>query len=100
MIPAKQRNFKLREFRTTAEGLQWLQQGKIDMMVDEWDAIQLALKDACVGMNYFEVREMPNGRDVNVAFAEGPVSEYLISEYNRRIPERVASGDLQALVGG
>ena len=43
------------------------------------------------------MRDMPNGRDVYVAFAEGAVSEYLISEYNRRIPELVASGELQSL---
>lgn len=97
VIPPAQRNFKLREYRSSAEGLQWLQQGKIDMMVDEWDAIQLALEDAGVGMDYFEVQDMPYGHDVYVAFAEGPVSEYLISEYNRRIPELIASGELQAL---
>ena len=97
VLPAAQRNFKLREFRSSAEGLQWLQQGKIDMMVDEWDAIQLALEEAGVGMDYFEVQDVPYGRDVYVAFAEGPVSEYLISEYNRRIPELIASGELQAL---
>lgn len=97
VIPAKQRNFKLHEFRTTAEGVQWLQQGKLDLLIDEWDAIQLALEEAGVGMDYFEVQDMPNGRDVYVAFADGAVSEYLISEYNRRIPELIASGELQAL---
>ncbi|ASP37574.1 hypothetical protein CHH28_02300 [Bacterioplanes sanyensis] len=97
IIPQDQRDFTLREFRDTADGVGLLMEGKLDMLIDEWDEIAMALQEAGVGIENFEMHDMPEGTDVYVAFADSDLSNYLIEVYNRRIPELVKEGKLQAI---
>ena len=44
VIPSEERNFSLREYRTTEQGLDLLNEGKLDYIIDEWDELALVLK--------------------------------------------------------
>lgn len=97
LIDEDKRDFTLREFRDTADGVALLMDGSLDILIDEWDEIAMALQEAGYGIENFEMHDMPEGTDVYVGFADTDISDHLIKVYNRRIPEMVKSGKLQAI---
>ncbi len=97
VIPIEDRDFELIEFRTTAQGLEYLNEGKIDYLIDEWDEIELALEETGFAEDDYDANEMPEGTDVYVAFANSELSKTLIEVYNERMKALLASGELAAI---
>ena len=96
LMPKDKRNFTLREFRSIDDGLKLLVQGKIDVLIHEWAEIAVALQEAGLRINRFEMHDILE-TDVYVGFSDSDLSGYLIEIYNRRIPELVGSGKLQEI---
>ena len=44
VIKEQDRNFTLREYRTTEQGIELLNSGKLDYIIDEWDELAIVLK--------------------------------------------------------
>lgn len=86
VIAKEDQTFELVQYRTTAQGLELLDAGKIDYMIDEWDEIAEAVSASGQDMTRYVMNEMPNGKDVYIAFANTPLSQMLIDIYNERIP--------------
>ena len=97
LITADQRDFELVEYRETEQGLELLQQGKIDYLIDEWDEVAAAVAVRKEDMTLYQMGEMPEGTDIYVGFANTPLSEVLISIYNERVPELIRQKKLQPL---
>ncbi|MAD43857.1 MAG: hypothetical protein CMI02_11780 [Oceanospirillaceae bacterium] len=97
VIPPEERNFTLHEFRTTAQGIEMLEAGEIDYMIDEWDEISQAVVESGRDMTAYVMNEMPEGTDVYVAFADSDISRVLIDIYNERIQALYRDGTLKAI---
>ena len=97
VIPSEERNFSLREYRTTEQGLDLLNEGKLDYIIDEWDELALVLKGKDLSIENYHMTDMPSGTDVYVAFADSSVSKILIEIYNEQGEAMVKSGEMQAI---
>ncbi|MFT4764778.1 MAG: polar amino acid transport system substrate-binding protein [Oleispira sp.] len=97
VINEDQRDFTLREYRTTEQGLELLNAGELDYIIDEWDELASALKDNNLAIENYNMNDMPEGTDVYVAFADSEVSKILIEIYNEQVEAMVASGQMQAI---
>lgn len=86
VIEADQRDFELLEYRTTALGLELLEAGKIDYLIDEWDEIAATVAANNLDMTHYVMNEMPEGTDIYIGFANTPLSQVLIDIYNKRMP--------------
>lgn len=86
MIEPQDRDFELVEYRTVEQGLEMLNTGKIDYMIDEWDEISEAVAAKKQDMTQYLMNEMPTGSDIFVAFADTDLSKELIAIYNERLP--------------
>ena len=97
VIIESQRDFTLREFRTTEQGLELLNAGKLDYIIDEWDEIAVVLKSKNISIENYDMNDMPKGRDVYVAFANSGMTKALIDIYNNQVEAMVQSGSMQAI---
>ena len=97
VIPSDQRDFTLREFRTTEQGIDLLNQGKLDYIIDEWDEVAVVLKGKNLSIENYRMNDMPEGTDVYVAFADSAISKVLIEIYNEQVEAMVKSGKMQAI---
>jgi len=97
VIIESQRDFTLREFRTTEQGLELLNAGKLDYIIDEWDEIAIVLKNKNLAIEDYDMNDMRKGRDVYVAFAISGMSKALIEIYNEQVEAMVKSGSMQAI---
>lgn len=97
VISEKERNFELTEYRTVAHGLELLEAGRIDYMIDEWDEISEAVAANGQDMTRYVMNEMPNGSDNFVGFANTALSQILIEIYNERLPVIYQDKTLQAI---
>lgn len=97
VIKEKQRDFTLREYRSTEQGLELLNAGKLDYIVDEWDELAIALKAKDLAIEDYNMSDMRKGRDVYVAFADSAISKALIEIYNEQVKVMVKSGSMQAI---
>ena len=97
VIPSDQRDFTLREFRTTEQGIDLLNQGKLDYIIDEWDELAVVLKGKNLSIENYHMNDMPEGTDVYVAFADSAISKVLIEIYNEQVEAMVKSGKMQAI---
>jgi hypothetical protein len=97
VIPSDQRNFTLREYRTTEQGMELLNTGKLDYIIDEWDELAIILKAKELSIENYHMSDMPEGTDVYVAFADSAVSKVLIEIYNEQVEIMVKSGEMQAI---
>jgi hypothetical protein len=97
VIKEPQRDFNLREYRTTEQGLELLNSGKIDFIIDEWDEIATVLSSQNLAIEDYDMNDMPEGKDVYVAFADSPLSKVLIEIYNEQVEVLVKSGSMQAI---
>lgn len=97
VIPSDQRDFTLREYRTTEQGIDLLNEGKLDYIIDEWDELAVVLKGKNLSIENYHMNDMPEGTDVYVAFADSSVSKVLIEIYNEQVEAMVKSGKMQAI---
>ncbi|WP_430462183.1 substrate-binding periplasmic protein [Thalassolituus sp. LLYu03] len=97
LITEDKRDFELVEYRSTAQGIELLQEGKIDYLIDEWNEIAAVVAERKEDMTLYRMGEMPEGTDVYVGFANTPLSQVLISIYNERVPELMRQKQLQPL---
>jgi hypothetical protein len=97
VIIESQRDFTLREFRTTEQGLELLNAGKLDYIIDEWDEIAIVLKSKSLSIEDYDMNDMPEGRDVYVGFAINGLSKALIEIYNDQVEAMVKSGSMKAI---
>jgi polar amino acid transport system substrate-binding protein len=97
VIVKSNRDFKLREFRNIKQGIELLNAGKIDFLIDDWDEIAAAMKEANMTPENYSVDEMPEGKDIYTAFSVDNLSKELIKIYNERIPVLAKSGRLEAI---
>jgi polar amino acid transport system substrate-binding protein len=97
VIKESQRDFTLREFRTTEQGLKLLNSGKLDYIIDEWDEIAIVLKAKNLSIENYHMTDMRQGRDVYVGFADSGISKVLIEIYNEQVEAMVKSGSMQAI---
>ncbi|MEN9465786.1 MAG: hypothetical protein RL217_1967, partial [Pseudomonadota bacterium] len=79
------------------QGLEMLEVGKIDYMIDEWDEISEAVAAKKQDMTQYLMNEMPKGTDIYVAFADTDLSKELIAIYNERFPVLYHDKTLQAI---
>lgn len=97
VLPEEQRNFTLREYRTTEQGLELLNAGELDYIIDEWDELAVVLKDKNLAIENYHMNDMPEGTDVYVGFADNEVSKLLIEIYNEQVEAMIKSGKMQAI---
>lgn len=97
VIKEQDRNFTLREYRTTEQGLELLNSGKLDYIIDEWDELAIVLKGKNLAIENYNMNEMPEGTDVYVAFANNAISKVLIEIYNEQAALMVKDGRMQAI---
>lgn len=97
VIIEEQRGFTLREYRTTEQGLEMLNAGELDYIIDEWDELAIALKDKNLAIEHYHMNDMPEGTDVYVAFADNEISRVLIEVYNEQAEAMVKSGKMQEI---
>lgn len=97
VIPSDQRDFTLREYRTTEQGIDLLNEGKLDYIIDEWDELAVVLKGKNLSITNYHMNDMPEGTDVYVAFADSSISKVLIEVYNEQVEAMVKSGKMQAI---
>lgn len=97
LISEEDRDFNLIEYRTVTQGLEMLEDGRIDFMIEEWDEIAEAVAANNQLMTRYDMNEMPEGKDVFVVFANSQQSQLLIDIYNERIPVLYQQGKLLPL---
>ena len=97
VIKEQDRNFTLREYRTTEQGIELLNSGKLDYIIDEWDELAIVLKGKNLAIENYNMNEMPEGPDVYVAFANNAISKVLIEIYNEQAALMVKDGRMQAI---
>lgn len=97
LIKESEIDFTLREYRTVQQGLELLNAGKLDYIIEEWDEIANTLSSNNLSLENYQMKEMPEGTDVYVAFADNAVSKVLIEIYNEEIEAMVKSGSMQAI---
>lgn len=97
LIPEAEMDFTLREYRTVEQGLELLNAGKVDFIIEEWDEIASALSSKNLSLHDYQMKYMPEGTDVYVAFADNAVSRVLIDIYNEEVEKMVKSGSMQAI---
>ena len=97
MIDESEIDFTLREYRTVQQGLQLLDEGKLDYIIDEWDELASALSSNNLSLDDYQMKNMPEGTDVYVAFADNAISKFLIEVYNEEVEAMVKSGSMQAI---
>jgi ABC-type amino acid transport substrate-binding protein len=97
LIDESERDFTLREYRTVQQGLELLNTGKLDYMIEEWDEIASVLSTNNLSLENYQMKEMPEGTDVYVAFADNAISKVLIEIYNEEVEAMVKSGSMQAI---
>lgn len=97
LIEPEDRDFSLHEYRTVEQGLEMLESGALDYMIEEWDEIAEVVADTKREMTTYRMDEMPEGSDVFVVFASGSISEALIKVYNENLPIIYKSGQLNAI---
>lgn len=97
VIKEQDRNFTLREYRTTEQGIELLNSGKLDYIIDEWDELAIVLKGKNLAIENYNMNEMPEGTDVYVAFANNAISKVLIEIYNEQAALMVKDGRMQAI---
>jgi polar amino acid transport system substrate-binding protein len=94
VIVKSKRNFELREFRNIEQGIELLNAGKIDFLIDDWDEIAAAMGEVGMTTADYTVDPMPEGKDIYTAFSVDNLSRELIKIYNERIPVLAKSGKL------
>ena len=97
VIKEQDRNFTLREYRSTEQGIELLNSGKLDYIIDEWDELAIVLKGKNLAIENYNMNEMPEGTDVYVAFANNAISKVLIEIYNEQAALMVKDGRMQAI---
>ena len=97
LIDESEIDFTLREYRTVQQGLQLLDEGKLDYIIDEWDELASALSSNNLSLDDYQMKNMPEGTDVYVAFADNAISKFLIEVYNEEVEAMVKSGSMQAI---
>lgn len=97
VISKSRRDFKLKEFRDIQQGIQLLQSGKIDYLIEEADEIEAAIEKYKLPTENYKVAEMPEGTDVYVAFSVDNLSRELIEIYNERVYDLVENGEMAAI---
>jgi len=97
VIKEQDRNFTFREYRTTEQGIELLNSGKLDYIIDEWDELAIVLKGKNLAIENYNMNEMPEGTDVYVAFANNAISKVLIEIYNEQAALMVKDGRMQAI---
>lgn len=94
IISEKKRNFELIEYRGIDQGIEFLNSGRIDYLIDDWDEIANAMKKYNMNTQDYTVDPMPEGKEIFTAFADDQISHELIKIYNERIPVLSQSGEL------
>ena len=97
LINESEIDFTLREYRTVQQGLELLNAGKLDYIIEEWDEIASTLSSNNLSLANYQMKEMPEGTDVYVAFADNSVSKVLIEIYNEEVEAMVKAGTMQAI---
>ena len=97
LIDENEIDFTLREYRTVQQGLKLLDEGKLDFIIDEWDELASALSSNNLSLDDYQMKNMPEGTDVYVAFADNAISKVLIEVYNEEVEVMVKSGSMQAI---
>ena len=97
VIVESKRDFTLREFRNIELGIELLNAGKIDYLIDDWDEIAAAMKAGNLNTQEYTVDPMPEGKDIYTAFSDDNISRELVAIYNERIPVLAKSGKLNAI---
>ena len=97
LIDENEIDFTLREYRTVQQGLKLLDEGKLDFIIDEWDELASALSSNNLSLDDYQMKNMPEGTDVYVAFADNAISKVLIDVYNEEVEVMVKSGSMQAI---
>jgi hypothetical protein len=97
VIPESKRDFKLREFRNIEQGIEYLNGGKLDFLIDDWDEIAAAMKEASMTSADYSVDAMPEGTPLYAAFSVDNISREFIKIYNERIPILAKSGKLEEI---
>jgi len=97
VIALEKRNFELVEFRGIDQGIDFLNSGRIDYLIDDWDEIASAMKKNNMNSQDYTVDPMPEGKAIFAAFANDQISRELINIYNERIPVLSRSGELSKI---
>ncbi len=97
LIVESKRDFELFEFRTMKEGIEMLNSGQVDFIINDRDSTEQAMLKNKLDNNNYTVNEMPFGKNIFTAFSDDILSRELINIYNKRIPKLVASGKLAAI---
>jgi len=97
VIAEEKRNFELVEFRGIDQGIEFLNSGRIDYLIDDWDEIAAAMKQYIMSTQAYTVDPMPEGKAIFAAFSDNQISRELIKIYNERIPVLARSGELSKI---
>lgn len=97
LIEPDDQDFTLNEYRTIEQGLEMLESGTIDYMIEEWDEIAETVADTKREMTSYRMDEMPDGSDVFVVFANSSISKALLTIYNENLPVIYKNGTLAAI---
>jgi len=95
VIKEDKQDFILREYRSTEQGIELLNAGELDYIIDEWDELAVALKNKELSIEDYHMDDMPKGTDVYVAFADNAISKVLIEIYDEQAKALVQSGEMQ-----
>ena len=97
VITEEKRDFELKEFRDLEQGLEMLNAGELDYVMDDWDEIAAIMAKYSLTTQEYSVDELREGKDIYAAFSDDNLSKELIAIYNERIPVLVKSGELAAI---
>lgn len=97
LIPSEQIDFTLKEFRDLDQGLALLKSGALDFVIEEWDELAAAMQASGMKSDTYPVAQLPQGKDVYVAFGHSRLSQELIKVYNERVEALVKSGEMNRI---
>jgi len=97
VIAEDKRDFTLKEFRDIDQGVEMLNAGVIDYLVDDWDEVAAAMQRHNLSQTAYNMKDLPEGTPIYVAFGDDNFSRALISIYNERIEQIMKSGELASL---
>lgn len=97
LVEAEHRDFDLFEYRYVSQGVDLLQERRLDFMIEEWDEFAEVVAKKGLDFTSFVIQDLPEGTDVYVAFVDSPLSKTLIEIYNERIVELYNDQTLQGI---
>ncbi len=95
LVNNRDQGFNLHEVRSISKGVKLLAQGEVDFVIGDPNDINKAIEKQQLPIDKYATYQMPEGRDVYLAFSVDDLSRELIDIYNERVEDLSASGELE-----